>query len=216
MAWKPDYASSTELATYTRITDGFDAVQMQAAVTSASRAVDYYCKRQFGVLAAPAPRYYTPWWDRYKQAWVCDTEDLMTTVGMVVAVDDGTQTYPWTVSTGYALRPANAAAESEPWTALHFLHGADFMPAGFDAEIKITAKWGWTAVPDPVKSATLMQASRFLTRRDSPYGVAGSPPRRDSGSGMSVAAKELALLFYSLDPDVEATLRVFRKDWWIA
>lgn len=216
MAWKPDYATATELATYVRVADTFDAITMQEAVTAASRAIDYYCKRQFGVLSAPADRFYTPWFDRYKQAWVCDIEDLMTTSGLVIKIDDGQQSYPWTVTTGYALRPANAAPDGEPWTALHFLSGADWHPVGLDAEVKITATWGWTAVPPPVKGATLMQASRFLTRRDSPYGIAGSPPRRDSGSGMSVAAKQLELLFYSLDPDVEASLRTFRRDWWIA
>ena len=216
MTWKPDYATAVELATYVRVTDTFDQVPMQAAVTAASRAIDYYCKRQFGLLDAPAPRYFTPWFDRCKRVWVCDIEDLMSTVGLLISIDDGTETYPRPVLDGYALRPANAAADSEPWTALHFLPGADVQPIGRDAEVEMVAPWGWTAVPAPVHSATLMQASRFLTRRDSPYGVAGSPPRRDSGSGMSVAAKELELLFYQLDPDVESSLRTFRKDWWVA
>lgn len=212
MAWKPDYATPDELATYVRVTDNYDQVAMQAAVTAASRAVDYYCKRQFGLASGLITRFFTPWFDRYKQRWICDIEDLMTFVGLVISVDDGTGNYPFTV-TDYELRPANAPADSEPWTQV-FLPTAALI--GLDAEVQMLAKWGWTTIPAPVHSATLMQASRFLTRRDSPYGIAGSPPRRDSGSGMSVAAKEMELLFYSLDPDVEASLRTFRKDWWIA
>ena len=214
MTWKPDYCTPTELATYVRVTDGFDAVQMQAAVTSASRAIDYYCKRQFGLASGLITRFFTPWFDRYKQVWVCEIEDLMSFVGLAISVDDGSGSYP-TAITDYDLRPANAPADSEPWTQLYLASGS-VSSCSTDASVKVVAQWGWTSVPDPVKSATLMQASRFLTRRDSPYGIAGSPPRRDSGSGMSVAAKELELLFYSLDPDVEATLRVFRRDWWVA
>jgi hypothetical protein len=212
VAWKPDYATPAELAAYVRVTDNFDQVPMQAAVTAASRAIDYYCKRQFGIASGLITRAFTPWFDRYKQRWTCDIEDLMTFVGLVISVDDGTGTYPYTV-TDYELRPVNAPADSEPWTQV-LLPTANLV--GLDAEVQMLAHWGWTTIPDPVHSATLLQASRFLTRRDSPYGVAGSPPRRDSGSGMSVAAKELELLFYSLDPDVEASLRTFRKDWWIA
>ncbi len=89
------------------------------------------------------------------------------------------------------------------------------MPLGFNGGIKATAPWGWAAVPGAVHYAALLQASRFLGRRDSPYGVAGSPPRRDSGSGISVAAKEMRLMDV-LDPDVAASLDIFRRDWHIA
>jgi hypothetical protein len=229
VTWKPDYATSTELAAYVRVDDDIDATEMAAAVTNASRAVDNYCKRQFGVLSAAAARYYTAWWDREAGSvasrascavgrWVVEIDDLMTTTDLTVALDDGTGDFATEVvtSTYYALRPVNAAADGEPWTQLHFLGTSVYQPTGAEAEVKATAIWGWTSVPSPVKTATLMQASRFLSRRDSPYGIAGSPPRRDSGSGMSVAAEELKLMFYELDPDIAASLRSYRRDWWFA
>jgi hypothetical protein len=40
--------------------------------------------------------------------------------------------------------------------------------------VRVTAKWGWPAVPDTVVQATLIQASRLYRRKDSPEGVLGS------------------------------------------
>jgi len=69
----------------------------------------------------------------------------------------------------------------------------------------ITANpWGWSAVPVPVKEATYLQASRFHSRRDSPYGIAGSP---DQGSELRLLSR--------VDPDVAVSLSDFVR-WWAA
>ncbi|NIL59971.1 phage gp6-like head-tail connector protein, partial [Salinispora arenicola] len=72
-------------------------------------------------------------------------------------------------------------------------------------ELTITAPWGWPAIPTAVVLATQLQASRLLTRRDSPYGVAGSP---QDGSEMRLLAR--------VDPDVEVVLRPYVRHWWAA
>ena len=59
-------------------------------------------------------------------------------------------------------------------------------------------------VPDGVKVATLLQAARYFKRRESPYGIAGSP---EMGSEMRLRAE--------LDPDVINLVRPFRA-WWAA
>jgi hypothetical protein len=58
------------------------------------------------------------------------------------------------------------------------------------------------AIPDAVKAACLIQASRFFTRRYAPFGVAGSP---DSGSEIRLLAK--------VDADVAVILGPFIT-WW--
>jgi hypothetical protein len=55
-------------------------------------------------------------------------------------------------------------------------------------------------VPSAVKLATRLQASRFMARRDSPYGVAGSP---DAGSEIRLLSR--------VDPDVAVALRGFSR-----
>lgn len=226
MAWAPDYATATELGAYVRVFDTLDATEMASAVTAASRSIDEFTKRQFGVLDTPAARYSTPFWSTVDLCWKIEIEDLMTTTGLAILVDDGTGSYASTIDVAdVVFEPLNAAAEGRPWEMISIRAGSPVQPAchrvdagvpqGFNGGVKATAPWGWSAIPGAVHYATLLQASRFLGRRDSPYGVAGSPPRRDSGSGISVAAKELRILDV-LDPDVAASLENYRRQWWIA
>jgi hypothetical protein len=101
-----------------------------------------------------------------------------------------------------SLKPVNAAAEGQPWTNLIVNRDSAVTPGGTEDGIEVTATFGWTAVPVPIKQATAMQASRFLSRRDSPFGVAGSPE----------AGNEIRLL-PKLDPDVALTVRSYYR-WW--
>jgi hypothetical protein len=64
--------------------------------------------------------------------------------------------------------------------------------------------WGWDAVPDAVKEATLLQGSRLDFRRVAPAGVAGSP---ETGSEVRLLAR--------VDPDVAVSLKDFIR-WWAA
>jgi hypothetical protein len=59
--------------------------------------------------------------------------------------------------------------------------------------------WGWPSIPAEIAMATKIQASRLFIRRQSPFGIAGTP--------------ELGTVRLSsrLDPDVEALIRPFRK-----
>jgi hypothetical protein len=65
-------------------------------------------------------------------------------------------------------------------------------PAG---DVDVTARFGWNAVPAGVSGATWLQVNRWNARRESPYGVAGSPTE---GSEVRLSAV--------LDPDVRAIL----------
>lgn len=202
MVWQPDYVTSAELKSYVRIDDVVDDAQVALAITAASRAVDLTTNRQFGLLAAVEGRFYTAEFDRRRGRWAIDIDDLMTQVGLVVAYDSNDdQTYSGTVDS-FALQPANAAANSRPWTRLVIRPGSTTLPGTIEDGVRVTAQFGWTTVPTPIKQATLTQASRLLSRRDSPYGVAGSP---DLGSEVRLLAK--------LDPDVAVTVAPFRR-WW--
>ena len=184
MAWAPDYCEVDDLAEFVRIDDNDDDAQLALAITAASRAIDRLCRRQFGFVAAPEARYYPPRWDRRRCAYVVDTDDLMTTTGLLL---DGE-------SVGSpVLLPRNAAAKARPWTTLVL----DSTP---DSEVEVTARWGWTTIPDTVKEACLLQASRVFARRGAPFGIAGSP---DSGSEMRLLAR--------VDPDVAVSLEDYRR-----
>lgn len=199
MAWAPNYCTSDELATFVRQTTPDDE-RLSLAIAAASRAVDRATRRQFGQVAAPEARYYTARYHGSTSRWVVEIDDLMTVTGLAVAVDAaGAETYTSTI-TAHSLRGRNAAAEGRPWTSLAVLASSDVQPSDDPDAVKVTAQWGWTAVPDAVKQATLLQASRLFSRRDSPHGIAGSP---EAGSEVRLLAR--------LDPDVETSLAPYRR-----
>jgi len=188
MTWAPDYAARADLAAYARITDAVDNDQLDLALTAASRAVDQFTRRQFGLLSGVEARIYTAVWDAYRCRWVVVIDDLMDATGLTVTMPTGTVDL-------YAKQPANAAQWARPWTRLVVDKAAAFSPTGAEGEVTVTAKWGWTAVPTTVKQATLLQASRVFARREAPFGVAGSP---DMGSELRLLEK--------VDPDVAVML----------
>lgn len=193
MAWAPDYITAAELRTYMRIGDVDDDTELALAVTAASRAVDNHCNRQFGATAGAEQRFYTARYDYGRGRWVIDVDDFMTpaAAGLVVTVTDvGTITL-------YDKEPINAAAKGKPWTRLVVRTTSTVMPTGAEFEVGVTANpWGWTATPSAVKLASKLQGSRFHSRRDSPYGIAGSP---QEGSELRLLSK--------LDADVAVSLR---------
>ena len=195
MAWAPDYATDAELAAYLRITDSVDDAQLGLAVTAASRAVDRHTGRQFGKVAAAEERFYTPRWDRRRCRWVVEIDDLMTTTDLVVEIAG-------TAVTAFTLEPRNAAAEGKPWELLVVDTDSPTTPTGDEYEAAATANWGWTAVPATVEQATLLQGSRFMARREAPFGVAGSP---ELGSEVRLLAR--------VDVDVAVMLGPYVR-WW--
>lgn len=200
MPWAPDYVQLNELKSFLRIDTGdvVDDAQLAIAITAASRAVDRVTNRQFGQVTAAEARLYTPRFDCSRVGstwpvgkWVVQIDDLMDATGLTVATSKGAVDL-------FVKQPVNAAATGKPWTRLVVDPAAAVIPIGTENEVTVTAKFGWTAVPVPVKQAALLQASRFFKRRDAPFGVAGSP---ELGSELRLLAR--------VDPDVAVTLRPY-------
>ncbi len=194
MAWAPDYVDVDVLANYMRIGDDADDVELAIAASAASRAIDDHCNRQFGLADVAEERRYSAWFDSTWSRWVVPVDDLMTVDGLAVEVSNSG------VLTGFVKEPRNAASKGRPWTRLTVDGASSVQPTGDEYEVAVTARWGWSAVPIQVKQATLLQASRFHSRRDSPYGIAGSPTE---GSEMRLLSK--------LDPDVAVSLRALMR-----
>lgn len=193
MAWRPDYADPTQLQGYVRISDAMDDAELGLALTAASRAIDSAANRQFGKVDTAVTRYYTARFNASRGRYVVEIDDLMDDTGVVV-MSDGDEI------TEYVLTPRNAEADGLPWTRLEVPADATVTPTCAPDGVAVTAVFGWSAVPDTIVQATLLQASRFVFRRDAPAGVAGSP---DQGS-------ELRLLD-RVDPDVSVMLSAYRR-----
>ena len=191
MPWKPDYISLTDVKGYLRISDNVDDTELGVWITAASRAIDTYCNRQFGQLAAPAARVYRrpPYWNDELQMWVVEVDDFQTLTGMTIA--QGTAAAVAYASSGAVALPDNAPADTRPWTALGFAT-CPTMP------LTSVSQWGWSAQPAQVGAAARLQVNRWNSRRDSPYGVTGTPSVAGGGGELRMLAK--------LDPDVKTSL----------
>lgn len=205
MALYPDYVTASELKAQLRVTDSADDAAVAIAVTAASRAIDHACNRQFGLNGSAAARVYHWQGHCIDGRLAVPIFDLMTTTALVVKVDqgdDGTYETTLTLNTDFFLWPDNAAGDVKPWTYLLFGSQAQVYPHGVARELEVTANWGWSTVPTIVKQACLIQAARFFVRRDSAYGVAGSP---EIGSEVRLLDR--------LDPDVAMMLAAVRRPW---
>lgn len=197
MVWKPDYITTEVLAEYQELDNVVrDPALLQTAVTAASRAVDGFCFRQFGSTEVAEPRFYTPEWRNSYGAWVieCDDFHVAPTEVAIDRLGDGSYSILATPGDVVPLDP-NAPQKGEPWGRVLIRPGAGLGIAGRRLEARITAVWGWAAVPSTVVEATKIQANRVASRRESAFGVAGSP---DSGTELRLLAR--------LDPDVQVLL----------
>jgi len=162
------YATAEELKRMLRITDTVDDTDIESALVRASRAIDKRCGRRFYADGVASARTY-----RLADRIVRDADgellivdDISDTTGLVVEIGDGST---WTAVTAYFTEPDNAITRGEAITALR----RDLGCWRTSRRARITADWGWPAVPDPIVEATLLLANRRFKRRDSPEGVAG-------------------------------------------
>lgn len=189
--WRPSYVSGAELRAYVRSTVAADLSLFVGWADAASRAVDASCHRQFGWAETAETRTYVPRWARSIARWALPIDDLQGADVADLTVLDPTGA----TVTGSTLLPVDAPNEGLPYTRLALPVGA-YVAGPLDAWQVTAPRWGWTATPGRVVTATYLQGARLAWRRQAPAGIAGSP---DSGSEVRLLAK--------LDADVAVTLR---------
>ena len=197
MAITNGYCTLAELKASLAISDSIDDTPLEAAITATSRMIDDYTGRFFyrnGTAQTPVSRYYTP-----LDPWTMNMDDNYT-ITEVATDDNFNQTWDtvWATS-DYMLEPVNNPQRGWPVNRILAI-GRYVWPYYLPQSCRITGIWGWAAVPAEVNMATLIQAARLFTRRQSPFGIAGSP---DLGT-VRLSAK--------LDADVETLLRPFKKN----
>lgn len=201
MALTNAYCTLSDLKTSLGIDDIQDDTSLEAAIMAASRMVDDYTGRFFykdGTTGAPVTRYYTA-----QDWWTTNVDDIIH-ISEIATDDNFDQLYTtvWATS-DYMVEPVNNPRRGWPWTRLLAI-GAYIFPFNLPQSVRVKGVWGWSAVPQEVQMATKIQAARLFVRRQSPFGIAGSP---DIGT---------VRLGSRLDPDVEVLLRPFRKVSWMA
>ena len=181
--------------------DTTDDTALENSTEAASRQIDAHCGkgRKFWQDATVVARYY------YGCGSIVYVDDISTATGLLVEVDqgdDGTYETSLTINTDFILHPFNAAAEwpIRPFTRIQLLNGAlsHFTPLSSGRpNVKVTAKYGWPAVPDAVERACVMQARSIFKAPDAMFG------------SFSVGIDGQARSIPALDPTTRALLEDF-------
>jgi len=165
-----DYVALSELKTALGISGSADDTYLNLAIDAAEKSINDLCGRKFTADSSATARTYRA------QPYLAVTDDISTLTGLVVKTDtaaDGTFDTTW-ASTDYQVEPLNNLTKGRSVNNLRAI-GSYTYPVYGDGQVsvEVTAKWGWPAVPDPVKQATLMMSSRLYGRKASPMGVIG-------------------------------------------
>lgn len=148
------------------------------ALRSASKKINKHCERQFNLADAPSDRVYSPNEDDMRYV---DVDDFVLTDDFNLQTDpSGTGDFEvqWTSGLDYELLPLNGVVGGEPgwpYNQIHAVAGVWFPLVQYrrDGTVKLTALWGWAAVPDEVHQATLIMAHQVFKSAEAPFGVAG-------------------------------------------
>ncbi len=155
------------------ISDTTDDTLLENAINAASREIDRYCGRRFWQDATTQVRYYHAF--SHTQ---CFTDDISTATGLAVGVDllgYGAYDLVLTFNSDFILEPINAALEYpvQPYTELCIVPFAqNYFPRTQRPGVKVTAKFGWPAIPDDVTKAATIQAAQLFKSKDAIFGVA--------------------------------------------
>jgi hypothetical protein len=152
-------------ATPTEFVDRFPAAVAQSSVVQqmvledATAWIDDTCSRTFSLEDEATSRdlVATDWYvldlGRYE----------IGNATVTVAVDDGTGAFATTLDgSDLILEPVNALTEGRPYTTIRSLSGSWPVPAtptSRQARVRITARFGWPAVPATVREACLVLAN---------------------------------------------------------
>ena len=197
MAISNGYTTLNEVKAALDLDDSMENGGIELAIATASRMIDDYCGRFFyadGTVGTPIVRYYTA-----QDPWSLAVDDFVS-ISAIATDDNFNQTWSTVWSTSdFMTEPINNPRRGWPYTRL-LATGAYVWPYYLPQAVKVTGVWGWSAIPSEVNQACLIQSSRLFVRKQSPFGIAGTP---ELGT-VRLASR--------LDPDVEALLRPMKRN----
>jgi hypothetical protein len=157
-------------------TDTADDAKMERAISAASRQIDKFVGRPHGFwqdAVVTSREYFSD------SGQMCYVDDISTTAGLIVAVDvndDGAYSQTLTITTNFIVGPVNSIDEvpQRPFNWIRIVdYGASMFyrwPSG-RPNVKVTAKFGWAAVPDDVAQACLVQSAHLYKASSAAFGL---------------------------------------------
>lgn len=172
MAITNGLCSLSDVKTAMSVYDSTDDGRIELAVNTASRMIEAECNRRFYADSNATARTYVA-----LNRGLAHIDDISTTSGLIVKTDPGatgTFSQTWTGS-DYQLEPLNQIIDGQTWpyTQIRAISSLEFPRDGGQALVQITAKWGWPAVPDPIKQAAIIQSIAVFKAVEAPFGALG-------------------------------------------
>jgi hypothetical protein len=176
MALGDSYSTLALLRARVGITDASfttEDAKLTTALEVASREIEKACHRQFNTATSATARKYYP-----DKTWMTEIDDFSAITSIKADYNnDGTYETTW-ASTDYQLEPLNGVVDGEsgwPYYRIRAV-GSYRFPCVSEtdrAPLEVTATWGWSAVPAPIKEGCLILAEELYKLKDSPFGVGG-------------------------------------------
>lgn len=159
------YVSRAEMKSYFEVEDDteYDDAEIDSTLAAITTGINDVCGRSFWRDEVASTRYFVP-----DGPSMLRFDDFYTLTDFAVTVDGGA----WTAASNFRLMPANGIVNGEPWP-YHWLETriGNRLSLGYD--VAMTARWGWAAVPGPVKQACKIVTADTLGLREAKFGVAG-------------------------------------------
>lgn len=158
-----------------------DADELTNVALAVTRGIEKYCHRQFNQTVTASARIYgsNSVGTGVLSKHVAIVDDFHSTTGLVIATDsgeDGSFATTWT-SADYQLEPLSGIVDGEtgwPWWLIRAVGSQTFPCHNRRAPLQVTARWGWAAVPTPVKEAWLVVGAETASLPEAKFGVASS------------------------------------------
>lgn len=168
----PIYATLPDLRARLDRTDTSRDDELTARLVTASRQVEIDTGRTHGYNLddTATAKVFNP---RHRVVRDRDGErllipDIGDLTGLVVELGRDTS---WTAITEYETGPDNAFDDG--WAIEWLFRPLRAWQEWATQRVRVTARWGWPAVPAAITEATLLYAHRLYRRKSSPEGVAG-------------------------------------------
>lgn len=150
---------------------------LHRAINATSRAIDRWTGRRFWQDADVVARTYRP-----RDGHHVFVHDISTDTGLIVKTDttgDGTFDTTWD-SDDFVLEPRNEdvvatgdTGDPFAWWQITAVDTKTFPVHARKATLQVTARFGWSGIPDEVNQAAIIKAAALFRRKDAPFGVAG-------------------------------------------